>query len=158
MEYFGGHSYLMKHKITCTRYCFVSCSWQSADVGNRRNNLNYFLNHVVVYTLHRPIVQYYSEMSSIRWLPILSCHQIYCHMRYVTLKNVNVNFHIYHHTCRWYERSTESHDTHTTLTNVNIDVVLILCPLFAELHESFLGAQGGLELILHVAPGLVLRG
>ena len=44
------------------------------------------------------------------------------------------------------------------LTNINIDAVLILRPLLTELHKSLLGAQGGLELILHIAPSLVLRG
>ncbi len=44
------------------------------------------------------------------------------------------------------------------LTDVNVDVVLILCALLTQLHESLLGAQRRLELILHIAPSLVLGG
>ena len=61
--------------------------------------------------------------------------------------------------CRQCVRSTtESHDCHVMLTDVNIDVVLVLGALLAELHEPLLGAQRRLELTLHTAPSLVLSG
>ena len=43
--------------------------------------------------------------------------------------------------CILYMTDAGSHDSHVMLTDINIDVVLILRPLLTELHEALLGSQ-----------------